>query len=421
MAQSYRIELLTLGNELLLGLRANTHLDWLGGELAAAGLTLARNTVIGDDPEEIASCFREAWRSGEIIITTGGLGPTTDDLTRETLARILGVSLVHHPPTEAALRERFAAMGREPTPNNLKQTYLLEGAEAIPNPNGTAPGQWLQRDGRTLIMLPGPPFELQPMWRDAVLPRLRRAGYITEQCGSLQIRTSGVGESRVETELQPVFDGYPGRLQVAYCAHQGVVDVRLTSVGHSLSQEEITAIGEVCRERLGSGFVGFGDPSLAQLVLRGLRERERTLALAESCTGGMLASAFTDICGASKVFAGGVVCYNNDAKIQILDVPECLLQQHGAVSAETAVAMATAAAERFDTDYALSTTGYAGPSGGSDAYPVGTVFLGLHAPGGAWGRRLHYRGNRGAVQQRTVHAALDWLWRFLNEEDAADV
>ena len=413
MSQPFRIELITLGNELLVGLRENSHLMWIGGELASLGLPLARCRVLLDEPEEVSREFRTAWENSDLVITTGGLGPTADDVTRETIAEVLGCPLEHHAPTEAALRERFNRLGREPTRNNLKQTYILSGAEALPNPNGTAPGQFMRKDGKILVMLPGPPGELCPMWTDAVLPRLRECGLLLGEPVRLQIRVAGVGESQIETELQPIFNRFPGRLEVAYCAHQGVVDVRLSGIGQCLTKKELQEIGDLCRERLGDGFATYGERSLVDLVLELLRQRKWRLAVAESCTGGLLGSVITDVPGASDVFAGGVVCYENDAKVQLLGVPECLLKQHGAVSHECAVAMATAAAERFDAEAALSITGIAGPSGGTPGKPVGTVYLGLHTPDGVWARQIHHPASRRVIKERAVTVALDWLRRAL--------
>lgn len=421
MPSLVRIETLTIGDELLLGIRTNTHLTYLGDQLCRRGLSIARNVVIPDDAEEIRDCFRQAWANSDLLITTGGLGPTDDDLTRETIASCLGRTLVHDPDTERALRERFEKLGRTPTANNLKQCYILEGAEAIPNRHGTAPGQWMREGHKILIMLPGPASELKPMWEDQVLPRLTLAGLAESSQPYLQIRTAGIGESKLENDLRPIFDRFPGRLRVAYCAHAGLVDLRLSSYGHSLSEEELAGIGRSCREALGEDFVCFGDCCLGLNVLRRLRANGRTLAVAESCTGGLLASTFTDIPGASKVFLGGIVCYANDAKVQLLDVPDAIIQQHGAVSAECAVAMATGVAERFDSDYALSITGFAGPEGGTLEQPVGTVFLGLSCPHGVWAHRVVSPGNRIAVKERAVVTALDWLRRKLETYEVHDM
>lgn len=421
MLSSYKVDMLSLGDELLLGIRENAHLHWLGGQLCHHGLSIRRAHVLRDDGAEIGRFFSESWEDADVVITTGGLGPTDDDLTRETIAACLERKLVHHRPSEDALRERFQRLNRTPTANNLKQCYIIEGAEAIPNRNGTAPGQWYQQGGKILVMLPGPTNELRPMWTDQVLPRLKEAGVAMESFPYLQIRTCGIGESNLEVRCKPLFARYPGRLQVAYCAHAGMVDLRLSSVGHSLSTAEIQALGEEIRELLADDFVCYGECCMASHIIGKLRVLEQTLAVAESCTGGLLSSAFTDVPGASKAFLGGVVCYTNDVKEQLLDVPDCLLQQHGAVSEECAVAMAIGAAEHFGSDYALSVTGFAGPGGGTESHPVGTVFVGLHTPAGSWAHRAVYPGSRLQVKQRAVNLALDWMRRKMNAYQAADV
>jgi nicotinamide-nucleotide amidase len=261
-----------------------------------------------------------------------------------------------------------------------------------------------------LIMLPGLPNELQPMFTEQVVPRLARLGLLSESEVYVQIRTAGVGESLLETRFQPIFDRYPA-LSIAYCAHQGQVDCRISSPDQTYGMEKLRGIAQECAALLGDDFVCYGHDSLAKVVADQLREAGRTLAVAESCTGGLLANSFTDICGASKFFQGGIVSYSNDSKMLLLDCPECLLSQHGAVSAECAVAMATGVAEQLGADYGVAITGFAGPTGGAGENPVGTIFLGIHAPGGDWSRKLGYPGPRCTVKERSVTAAIDWLRR----------
>ena len=422
MPRKLRLEVITLGDELLLGLRENSHLTYFGRQFARYGITLQRNIVIPDEAREIERCFLESWDCSDVVITTGGLGPTQDDVTRESLAGVLQLKLEHDHAVEAAIRERFRMMGRPVTPNNLRQAKRFEGSETIPNHHGTAPGIWLRRDGKHLIMLPGPPHELYPMFEEQVIPQLQREGLLDEQPCFLQLRTCGVGESHLETRLTTIFDRFEGRLSVGYCAHDGVVDVRLSPrVSGALQWEDVEAIGEQCRELLDDDFVGYGDSVVAQLILGRLRALGKTLAVAESCTGGLLANSFTDIPGASKSFTGGAVCYTNNAKIEMLGVPESIVQQHGAVSAECAVALATAAAERFSADYALSVTGFAGPGGGTEENPVGTVFLGYHSPIGVWSQKLTLPGGRLHIKVRAVNSALDWMRRKLKEYEVEDL
>lgn len=410
-----RYELLTLGDELLLGLTANSHLTWIGEQLGRRGVLLQRQVTLTDEADAIAAQFRESWARVDVVITTGGLGPTCDDRTREVLATALGQTLVLDQAVEQAITERFARLNRKMTPNNLKQAYRFERSEVLPNANGTAPGLWVEQDGKVLIMLPGPPNELQPMFTEQVLPRLARLGWLSEGEAYVQLRTAGVGESMLETRLQPIFERYPG-LGIAYCAHQWQVDCRVSSPDKRYSMEKLGAIAEECAVLLGDDFVCFGHDSLAKVVGDQLREAGRTLAVAESCTGGLLANGFTDICGASKFFQGGIVSYSNESKVLLLDCPECLLSQHGAVSAECAVAMATGVAEQLGADFGLAITGFAGPTGGCGENPVGTIYLGIHTPAGDWSRKLSYPGPRGAVKQRSVTAAIDWLRREILRE-----
>jgi nicotinamide-nucleotide amidase len=406
-------ELLTIGDELLLGLTANGHLTFIGAQLGARGVELRRNVTVTDDAEDIEAQFRESWARSDVVIITGGLGPTCDDRTRQSVAQVLGQKLVFDPEIEGRILERFALLGRKMTPNNLKQAYRFERGQVLPNANGTAPGLWVEQDGKVVCMMPGPPNELQPMFTEHVIPRLAQLGLVLDRKAYVQLRTSGIGESMLETKLQPVFDRHATGLGVAFCAHAGHVDCRLSSPGGELGPAEIEAIAAECANVLGEDFVTFGDDSLAKVCADLLRSQDKWLAVAETATGGLLANAFTDICGASKFFSGGCVCYSNDSKMQLLDVPECLLLQHGAVSAEAAVAMATGAAEKLGADYALSITGFAGPCGGMNENPVGTIFVALHAPHGVWSRKLSYPGPRTTIKCRAVNSALDWLRREL--------
>ena len=413
--RALRYELLTLGDELLLGLTANGHLTFIGAQLGRRGVLLQRNVTITDEADAIAAQFRESWAQADVIITTGGLGPTCDDRTREVLAQALGQQLILDEATEQAIAQRFARLNRPMTANNLKQAYRFERGEVLPNANGTAPGLWVEQAGKVLIMLPGPPNELQPMFIEQVVPRLAQLGLLSSREAYVQIRTAGVGESLLETQFQAIFQRHPA-LSIAYCAHQGQVDCRVSSPDRVYSMVQLQAIAQECAVLLGDNFVCFGHDTLTKVVADQLRAAGRTLAVAESCTGGLLSNNFTDICGASKFFHGGIVSYSNDAKMLLLDCPECLLSQHGAVSAECAVAMATGVAEKLSADYGVAVTGFAGPAGGTGENPVGTIYLGLHGPNGSWSRKLNYPGPRGAVKQRAVTAAIDWWRRELARE-----
>lgn len=410
---SVRYELLTLGDELLLGLTPNGHLTFIGAQLGRHGALLKRNVTITDEADAIAAQFRESWARADVVITTGGLGPTCDDRTRDAIALELGQKLVRDPAIVQHIADRFASFGRKMTDNNLKQADRFERGEVLPNANGTAPGLWVEQDGKVLIMLPGPPNELQPMFENQVVPRLAARGFLSAGEAYVQIRTAGVGESLLETRLQPIFERFGEALSVAFCAHTGAVDCRVSSPSGKISRAQLEEIAGECAALLGEDFVCFGHDTLARICANLLRAQEKKLAVAETATGGQLAQAFTEVCGACKFFAGGVVCCTNDTKTQLLDVPECLLLQHSAVSEEAAVAMATGAAETLGADFALSVSGFAGETTGPGGNPVGSMFIGLYSPGGVWAKKLSYPGPRSTVKVRAVNAALDWLRREL--------
>ncbi len=407
-----RFELLTLGDELLLGRTPNGHLTFIGGQLGRRGIQLAANIVLPDDAETIATQLARSWARSAVVITTGGLGPTCDDRTREAVAEVLGQKLVFDREVEKAISARFAKLGRKMTHNNLKQAWRPEGAEVLPNPFGTAPGLWIEQDGKVLIMLPGPPNELEPMWTGEVLPRLARRKLVGRSENYIQLRTAGVGESALETRLQPLLAKYP-EVDVAYCAHAWAVDVRLGWNSGRATAAQTKKLVDECLALLGDDVFAVGDDTLADAVADLLRQDEKTLAVAESGSGGQLASVFTDLPGASKFFQGGVVCYRNSGKVIMLDIPECLISQHGAISAEVAAAMATGVSENFVADYGLSITCCAGPGACTEGKAAGTAFVGLHAPDGVWCKRLEYPGIGTAVRARAINIALDWLRREL--------
>jgi len=415
MSSTIRVETITLGDELLLGIRENSHLTYLGSQFAHHGIEPAVNLVIRDNPEEIKTFFADSWKRADLVITTGGLGPTTDDLTRESIAEALDEELVYDEDVEKAIRQRFEQLERDMPEINLRQCYRPKNAEILSNPYGTAPGLFLNKNGKTLVMLPGPAREMHPMFEEQVIPRLQSAGVLPEIDCYLQIRTAGIGESSLAEKVGPILTGKP-ELVVGYCAHAGMVDIRLSSLDSDvLNEEALNELGDECRELIGEDFVCYGDRSLAEVIFRELRSLNQTLAVAESCTGGLLSSSFTEVPGVSKVFHGGAVCYHNDAKVQILEVPEIMLEQHGAVSEEIAIAMATSASEKFGTDYGLSITGFAGPTGGTQILPIGSIYLGYSSPLGVWAKKLNLRGDRASNRRRATSAALDWMRRKLRK------
>jgi len=413
------VEIVHLGDELLLGLRDNTHLTFLGRYFSNYGIKIRRDQVILDKHEDIVRFFGDSWGSSDLVITTGGLGPTVDDITREALAECIGLPLEFNEGIRAAIEARFERFGRKMTENNLRQCWVLKGAEILENPNGTAPGLFLEKDGRYLVMLPGPSRELQPMVAEVLMPKLLAKGLVSAQNPFIQLRTCGIGESMLETKVKPLLDEHPW-VEVAYCAHSSmIVDLRLACLDPA-RESALDQLASDVAKLLGEDLVGYGECTLAKRIHQYLVANEQTVSVAESCTGGMLAAALTEHSGASKAFVGGVVSYTNEAKVQMLDVPECMIQQHGPVSAEVAIAMATGAAERLGSNYALSITGFAGPDGGTDKDPVGTVYIGYHSPSGAWSTRIVLMGDRATVRQRATFAALDFMRRKLIAHKADD-
>lgn len=416
-SRSCRAHLINIGDELLEGVRPNGHLVWLGEQLARKGIRLQQASIVRDELAPLVGEIRQAWAGCDLVITTGGLGPTTDDLTREAVAEALGLPLVPDPEAERALRQRFQLIGREVSALDLRQCRVPQGGVSLPNPRGTSPGILLERDGKTLVMLPGPGVELQPLFAEQVVPRLRACGSACDGDAYVQVRTYGIGAAPLEAKIRPLL--LPG-MQLTFGTHSGVVDARISPGTSGACCERMMEVARRVRDAVGDDFICTGHACLASLAVERLARIGRTLAVAESCTGGLLSSRLTDIPGASAAFAGSIVSYTDDAKVTLLGIPADLLAQHGAVSAEAAAAMATAAAEKFGADYGLAVTGWAGPGGGTEEDPVGTVYLGYASPSGVWSRRIVVAGDRAQVKLRAVNAALDWLRRNLSRYAVED-
>jgi len=301
-----RIEIIHIGDELLLGIRENTHLSYLGKQFSKYGVQLNAAHVIADTSEEISECFNDAWSRADLVITTGGLGPTADDLTKEAIAECLGLELEFNSDTKSKIESRFKSIGITEVPeNNLSQCYQPKGSESIENTNGTAPGIWLEKDQKILIMLPGPPKELVPMMENTVFRRLSSMGILSDGQSYRQLRMCGIGESKVETELKSLLEKHES-LQLALCVHSGVVDVRFSEKEKGVTPMVEAAIAEA-EEILGEDVIGYGDCSLSKLIVKRLIENNLTLSVAESCTGGLITASLTDIPGASKAIKGGWV------------------------------------------------------------------------------------------------------------------
>lgn len=370
-----RIEVLNTGTELLLGGVLNTHLQFLAQTLFPLGLRIQRQVTVPDG-DVIRQAVTETFGRADVVLITGGLGPTTDDITREAVAELLGMELIHDETVMAAIERRFARRNLTMSPRNRRQAQRPAGASVLANSNGTAPGLYLpaQTLGTQttphLFLLPGPPRELQPMVTEQVLPLLEKLLPSRPAFEMRMVRVAGVGESAVEELVGEQLLALG--LELGYCARPGEVDVRTIGAPEVLAQAE-----RIIVEKLGPHIVSHDQRPLEKALVDLLTERRATLACAESCTGGFLAHRITNVPGASAVFLGGYVTYANEVKTSALGVDAHLIQQHGAVSEPVARAMAEGARSAAVSDYALSTTGIAGPDGGSEEKPVGTVFIGL--------------------------------------------
>lgn len=411
MARNPTCMLLTLGDELLMGIRENSHLQYLGEQLTHAGVTVLGNLVIRDNETAIVEALKYCWERADCVITTGGLGPTVDDITRESVAKALNVGLERDDALEQAIMEWLQPLQRSVPSNTQRQCYKLQGATTFVNAHGTAPGQWLQKEGKHIILLPGPPNELYPMWEEQFFPVLREALKLPGHAHYLQLRTLGVPEAVVAQSLEAISNQHP-TLQLAYCAHNSIVDVRL-SLSDGYDAKKLQAIGKECEALLGDAFFTYGDTSLTSLIVERLLDQQSTLSVAESCTGGLLSHTLTAVTGVSAVFKGSVVSYQNEIKTDLLDVSRDILKNSGAVSEACAQTMVTGIKTRFNTTYSLSVTGYAGPSGGTQQDPVGTVYIGIVSPKTTHVKRFNFSGNRETIKRRAVQSALKLLWEEL--------
>jgi nicotinamide-nucleotide amidase len=403
-------EVINTGSEILLGLVTNTHLGYLAGELAPCGITIARQICVPDGPP-IREALDAALDRADLVFTTGGLGPTTDDLTREAAAELLGLPLLPDEEILSAIRERFARRGLPMADRIARQAMVPAGTEVLPNPHGTAPGLYFpptvlgSRRARHLFLLPGPPRELRPMMTDHVLPKLRAVLPPASLRERRIYRLTGIGESQVEERIGQELEKR-GDLEVGYCARPSEVDFRLIGPPALLNEVE-----PAIRAAVGPWIYSAGEP-LETALIHLLRENNLTLSTAESCTGGSLAGRLTDVPGASDVFVAGYVTYANEAKENTLGVPHDLLETHGAVSEPVAAAMAEGARRISGAMCALSTTGIAGPGGGTDSKPVGTVFIGLASEGHPTVvRRCYFPLDRATFKHMTTSASLDLLRR----------
>lgn len=409
------VEIIAVGSELLTPERVDTNSLWLTAQLNELGFEVTAKSIIGDHRERLTQAYRQALASADIVISTGGLGPTEDDVTRDCAAEALGVSLEHWESLWEDLQAKFARMGRPIPENNRRQAAVLVGAEALPNPNGTAPGQWLGRAGGALILLPGPPRELKPMFSQQVVPRLRPlAGENVLVRRTLKVY--GLGESAMDEMIAPLYAQHPD-VTVTTLFTPLDLEIHLLSSGATSEAglARLAPLEAAIREVLGVAVYGEGSQTLAQVVGEMLQRAGRTLVTAESLTGGLVAERITESPGSSRYFLGSWVTYSEQFKHHLLGVPQEMLREFSAVSAPVAEAMAQGALKRSGADYALSLTGYAGPEGGTEENPVGTCYLGLASRHGVESKRVKFPGDRELIRSRCAQAALDWLRRSLSE------
>jgi len=408
-----RAEILAVGSELLTPLRSDTNALYLTAQLLQAGVEVGARVTVADDPGLLESAIRNALGRAHVVIATGGLGPTEDDLTREAAAAALGRGLRRDQGILEALRARFARYGRAMAPVNEKQADLIEGAVMLPNALGSACGQKVEADGRLLFLLPGPPHEMQPMFEEQVLPAIRERskGAVLR---TRVLRIASMSESDVEQVAAPIYKKFTNP-RTTILGAPGQVELHLTAKGPSAQAvaDRLEALASALRGALPGRVYSEDGRELPEVVAALLRERGLTLALAESCTGGLLAARLTAVPGASAFLERGYVTYSNRSKVELLGVDASALESAGAVSAETAGAMAAGARRAARADIGVAITGIAGPDGGTADKPVGLVFIATEGPAGDRVRRIHFPGTRERVRFQATQAALEMLRRGL--------
>ena len=406
-----RAEIIAIGSELLTPHRTDTNSLWLTGRLNSVGIEVQLKTIVGDDESILEESVRDALRRSEVIISTGGLGPTEDDITRKVFARVIGRQLTLDYEVLAGIRERFASRGYQMTPNNERQALIPQGASVLPNPNGTAPGLKMEHEGKLIVLLPGPPREIQPMFDDYVMPELERMSRGV-RIAKRVLKVTGLGESALDDMIAPIYKEYTNPTTTILFT-DSEIEIHLTATAETAARAEGTAEELAARleEKLGYYVYSTTGESLEEVVGHRLRIKQFTIATAESCTGGLVAERLTSIPGSSDYFAGGVVSYTNQTKTGLLDVPEKVIEQHGPVSGEVAEAMARGVKARIGATIGVSITGTAGPGGGTDAVPVGTVYIGLADDVVTSNRRLVLMGDRHLVRWRASTVALEMVRR----------
>lgn len=404
-------EIIAIGSELLTPTKTDTNSLWLTEKLNEIGIEVKLKTIVGDDKMRLEETIRDALKRSDIVISTGGLGPTEDDITRTVSGQAIGRELIYLEELEQDLRERFRRWGREMPEINKRQAFVIEGAEVLPNPNGSAVGMSVEIGEKFFAILPGPPRENQPMFNDFILPKLR------EKAGEIYVRrrflrVSGMGESAVDEAIAPIYKSYEN-VETSILFNKSEIELHL-SAQSKLAGEANTVLDELVvkiAEKLGVAVFALNGETMEEIVGNLLKTQQKTLAVAESCTGGLIGSRITEVSGSSEYFIEGAVTYHNDAKIRSLSVPIELIEMHGSVSAEVAEAMARGMREKAKTDYAISVTGIAGPTGGTEEKPVGMIFIGYADESQVKSYKIILPGDRYLIRWRASQAALDYLRR----------
>ncbi|HYL47200.1 MAG TPA: competence/damage-inducible protein A [Candidatus Limnocylindrales bacterium] len=407
-----RAEIIAVGSELLTPYRLDTNSLFLTDELNRIGIRVIHKAVVGDSPEEIRSSFRHALERAELIVACGGLGPTDDDRTRETVAELLGRRLRQDEAVLRRIQEIFRRFGRAMPEINARQALVPEGATILPNPRGTAPGLWLESNGRIVILLPGVPSELRALFEAEVRPRLEKLG-AHERLFTRDLRITGLPESEVETRVRPLYPLYPNIETTILAAPPAIqLHPRIWSDDASTAEKLLEEMVERMALALGEHLYSTRGEDLEEVVARLLAENRATIAVAESCTGGLLAGRLTNVPGSSNYFLGGVVCYSNELKTSMVDVPAELIEAKGAVSTEVALAMADGIRRRTGATLGVSVTGIAGPGGGTPEKPVGLVHIGIADARGPRERPYRFPGDRERIRLYAAQAALDTVRRY---------
>ncbi len=418
MSKEITAEVISIGDELLIGQTVNTNAGWMGEKLGLIGIRPREVRTIGDDKGAILQALGAA--TCDVVLITGGLGPTKDDITKHTLCTFFGMRLVRHPAIEERVVAFFHSIGRDPLEINRAQADLPEGCTVIPNDRGTASGMWFERDGRVYVSMPGVPYEMKAMMEREVLPRLQRH-FGPPAIVHRTILTTGLGESHLATRIEAWEDSLAGEgIKLAYLPSPGIVKLRLSAYAGVDAAEVKARVDRKAAELLAlipELVFGEGDDRLERVVGRLLKERGQTLSLAESCTGGYVSHLITSVPGSSAYYTGGLVSYANAVKMEELGIPAGMLELNGAVSRPVVEQMATGVREALRTDWSVALSGVAGPDGGTEEKPVGTVWMAVAGPEGVRSVKGYFPGTRDLVIQRSALAALNLLRKRLMGED----